>query len=188
MNYVFWLTLIFAGGLIYYTYKKKQQMLEDIDDQLRWLQRTGASVEFLYVDANIIKFLFSVKIYRDVNKKNYDDLISMCNDFLEIIYHCETHKNAVFADNIDKLRDLKRNILNKMHSTIYSSSIISAAEIDTAIDSLRFLLNLNIEKIRRGYNENQNILLDTRYKFVDPVEIEPVQAKNLSPFRIHYFL
>ena len=100
----------------------------------------------LYVDPNLLEFLYSIRGFKLTDKKNFDEMIIRINRFLTI-YEKVTDAKKVTNHNLEDLHILKTQILNCFHSILYK--LVNNKEMDRH-NEIRFVLE---EKMNELYDD-----------------------------------
>ena len=110
--------------------------------------------KFFYYDSGIIELIFSIREYKIYNVISFNKLIRTLDDFLSIM--SDIDKNPKMAYKMyDTLKMMKNASLNLLHSIIYNipSNIIAENKLNDAMDSLQFILQIHLEKVKNISNE-----------------------------------
>jgi hypothetical protein len=129
------------------------------------------NLDALYIDANLIHFLHSIKALSDYNLDEFFELLKGTNSILKIKRDIDEYyeANGYYPDNTSELfesaLELRKNIINNLHNFIYtipkmskmykylsSSTERFAVLISRVTDSIYSAYNKNIEL--RGINAN----------------------------------
>ena len=147
---------------------KLEAISQDLDPPPKWF----------YLDSGIIEGLYSILEFRTYSKSIWRRLMELLDQFLEIDYYC----NEYPADThlyMDNLLDLKKNILNELHSMVYNIPAeddiqVSPYKLYKATGSLQYILNFHLEQLRIKNNQKfSNNGPNTRNKWIHKTLEQP---------------
>lgn len=178
-------------NLISYASTNKSQILSKKEKQLIYEKN---KLDSLYIDANMIEFLYSVKSLSEYNLNEFYLLLKGTNNILKIRKEIEVYFNAngYYPDNISqKLEialDLKKNCINNYQNFIYSipKTNLMYNYLDSSIQTYSILLNRNINIIN-NYHKDHNITkgINTQTKFIyiydTPKPYDSINNKPIVP-------
>jgi hypothetical protein len=101
---------------------------------------------FLYVEPNLLEYLYDIRGFKLTDRKNFDDMIIRVNRFLQIYDKVMTNKTADSVQ-IETLSLLKKDSLNYFHSIIHK--LVNDKEMNRH-NELRYILD---EKLNDLYLE-----------------------------------
>ena len=84
------------------------------------------NLDSLYIDANLIHFLHSIKALSDYNLNEFFELLKGVNSILKIKNDIDEYYNAngYYPDNTSELfegsLELRKNVVNNLHNFIYT--------------------------------------------------------------------
>ena len=118
----------------------------------------------LYVDANLIHFLFSVIKLYDYNPGEYYSLLQGTNNILKIKSDIDTfyESNGEYPENTSELLqsalELKQKTINNMHNFIYTvpKMNIMYNYINDSIERYSILISRVTDDIYKSYKKNIN--------------------------------
>lgn len=115
--------------------------------------------KYFYIDSGIIELIHSIKEYKNYNSLAFNKLISILDNFLKLSLDIEKNPTNSYA-LYEVMQHTKNAALNNLHSFIYNIPSDKHAEIklSDAMDSLHYILNFHLEKIR--VNSNTKYLKD----------------------------
>lgn len=118
------------------------------------LQSIFPTPKYFYLDSGIVELIHSIREFKNYNVLAFNRLVRVLDDFLSLTLDIEKNpKNGYqLYDNLDNMKD---SALNLLHSIIYNTPSDLAAEnkLDDALQSLQFILNFHLEKVRIKSNE-----------------------------------
>lgn len=132
-------------------------------------------LDSLYIDANIIVFLFSIISLSNYNLSEFYLLVKGTNNILKIRRQIEEYYNAnkYHMENIQELFEisiqLKTKCVNNLHTFIYTvpKMKIMYEYIDKCIETYTVLLNYNLDKIEEYIKEHREKTgINTRTKYI----------------------
>lgn len=117
------------------------------------LKQISAKKNYLYVDLNLLDFLYNMRAFRMKSLKYFNDTVRNVNSFLEVVEYIK-EKNKATSENLQRLSDLKKQALNSFHSIVFR--ITSLVEIQKH-NEVRYLLdeklnNVFLECLQLGKN------------------------------------
>jgi hypothetical protein len=132
-------------------------------------------LDSLYIDSNLIEFLFSIHQLQKYNPNEFYLLLKGVNNILKIKKDIEEYNvsNGDYPENISELLEsvlvLKTNCLNNFQNFIYSvpKTTIMYKYLDNSINTLNVLLTKNINDIHK-YQQLYNKIhgTNTQTKFI----------------------
>ena len=141
-------------ALFYLNEKRRSTSLTRMQELELKLISIFPQPKFFYLDSGLVELLHSIKEYKQYNPLAYNKLIRILDDFLELTLDIEKNvDNAIPLYEI--LQGFKTSALNNLHSMIYNtpSDIRAEVKLDDALESLHYILNFHLEKIRIKSNE-----------------------------------
>ena len=180
------ISLFFALFAIYVLNERNEKLyVGDMERIQMKLKSIYPQPRYFYKDSGIIELVYSIKAFRDLSEKIFDELVLELDTFLEL-------ETLVYTEDVSKLnrlytmlKDKRKIILNTMHSFIF---VIESADntymnkYSKALKSLQYIMNIHINNIRTYINEKikgQGIRANTKYIEDDTEEIsyEPDEEK-----------
>ena len=146
--------IICGMSLFYLNEKRRSTSLTRMQEIELKLLSIFPQPKFFYLDSGLVELLHSIKEYKQYNPLAFNKLIRILDDFLELTLDIEKNvDNAIPLYEI--LQGFKTSALNNLHSMIYNtpSDIRAEVKLDDAIESLHYILNFHLEKIRIKSNE-----------------------------------
>ena len=140
--------------------------------------------EHLYHDAGVIHLLHSVRDLRHYSPSSFDLIVKTCDKFMYYAHLCSEDPKEISAC-FDRMVELKKSILNQMGSFYLKvQEMEEEKQLNKAIDSMRFLLNIHLSEIKLLNKQNP---INRNYKDVcehayDPHDFgvkHPVKDVNL---------
>jgi hypothetical protein len=149
--------LIFFIGLLIVGYMLSSQNtkiigeenkdFKDLEDKMHELiPKDKYITNFLYVEPNLLEFLYEIRAFKLTDKKNFDEMIIRVNRFLQIYDKVMINKTANSVQ-IETLSLLKKDGLNYFHSIIHK--LVNDREMNRH-NELRYILD---EKLNDLYQE-----------------------------------
>ena len=132
-------------------------------------------LDSLYIDANLIIFLFSIVSLSNYNSSEFYLLVKGTNNILKIRRQIEEYyrANGKHMENIQELFEisiqLKTRCVNNLHNFIYSvpKMKIMYEYIEKCINTFSVLLDYNLDKIEAFMKEYQKKSgINTRTKYI----------------------
>jgi hypothetical protein len=144
-------------------------------------------LDSLYIDSNIIHFLFSVIKLSEYNPEDFYSLLKGTNSILKIKRDIDLfyESNGVYPENTSELFQaalkLRQNTINNMHNFVYTipKTSIMYKYLDDSITRYATLVSRITDSIHTSYKNNiQTVGLNSSTKFVtynttkdfDPIE------------------
>jgi hypothetical protein len=144
-------------------------------------------LDSLYIDSNVIHFLFSVIKLSEYNPENFYSLLKGTNSILRIKRDIDLfyESNGVYPENTSELFQaalkLRQNTINNMHNFVYTipKTSIMYKYLDDSITRYATLVSRTTDSIHTNYKNNiQRVGLNSSTKFVtynttkdfDPIE------------------
>lgn len=182
----------------------KEMVKKSVDEEIKSIQKYNKisnkekqkmynklKLEYLYLDADLITFLYNNKDILEVNKKLYFTMMNGINNILKLKYEIEYYYEETneYPQNTSEMLEnvlvLHKNVINNMHNYIHTvhktSNVINV--INKSIKRLDILLQKNINKIYEYYILNiKKRGIHSRTKFVNYNGIkyyEPSRFNNL---------
>lgn len=139
----------------------------------------------LYIDSNMIEFLYSIINLYEYNDSEYYLLLKGTNNILKLRNEIETYyeSNKMYPDNINQMMEtallLRSNTINNMHNFIYSvpKTNMMYKYVNNIINRYMILISRNTDKIYayvldnrklKGINSESNLALS--YDNVKPYD------------------
>ena len=107
------------------------------------LKGMSAKKNYLYVDLNLLDFLYNIRAFRRKSLKYFNDTIRSCNSYLEVVEYIK-EKNKPTTENLQKLVELKKQAMNHFHSIVFR--ITDIVEIQKH-NEVRYLLEEKLNNI-----------------------------------------
>ena len=151
-NEYYWLILFIVLQIIgYMLYEQNQQLVGTQDTDFVELERRMRVLipeseplnNHLYVEPNLLEFLYSIRAFKLTDKKNFDEMIIRVNRFLAI-YEKVTDAKKIENKNLEDLYILKTQILNCFHSILYK--LVNNREMDRH-NEIRFVLEEKLNQL-----------------------------------------
>jgi hypothetical protein len=98
---------------------------------------------YLYVEPEMLDFLYDIRAFRQMDPKNFGEVILRVNAFLRLSEQLSETRAATSAD-LEQLTLLKKEALNYFHSMVYS--VRRPAEMKRH-NELRYILEEKLQKI-----------------------------------------
>lgn len=98
---------------------------------------------YLYVEPEILEFLYQIRAYRQVDSKNFGEVLLRVNAFLRLSEQINEARVATSV-KLEQLSLLKKEALNHFHSIIYS--LATPAETQRH-NELRYILEEMLQKV-----------------------------------------
>jgi hypothetical protein len=98
---------------------------------------------FLYVDLNLLDFLYNIRNFRMKSLKYFNDTLRNVNEFLEVVEVIK-EKNRPTTENLQRLSSTKKQALNSFHSIVFR--ITSIVEIQKH-NEFRYILEEKLNNI-----------------------------------------
>lgn len=119
----------------------------------------------LYIDSNMIEFLYSIINLYEYNDSEYYLLLKGTNNILKLRNEIETYYelNKVYPDNINQMMEtvllLRSNTINNMHNFIYSvpKTNMMYKYINQIINRYMVLISRNTDKIYAYVLDNRKL-------------------------------
>lgn len=130
----------------------------------------------LYIDANLIVFLYSIIKLYEYNPNEFYMLVKGTNNILKLKKEIEQFYNAntMYPENIHEMLEisiqLKANCMNNLHNIIYSVPKIKKMYeyIDNSLITYNRLITSNIKQIHKYHQDYiRKNGINTRTKFID---------------------
>jgi hypothetical protein len=120
------------------------------------------NLDALYVDANLINFLHSIKALSDYNSYGYFELLKSTNSILRIKRDIDEfyEMNGYYPDNtsemLESALELKRKCMNNLHDFIYTIPKINKMYkyLSSSTDRFGILLGRVTDSIHNSYKNN----------------------------------
>lgn len=142
-------------------------------------------LDSLYIDSNMIEFLYSIVNLYQYNQSEYYLLLKGTNNILKLRNEIETYyeANHIYPDNINQMMEtaliLRSNTINNIHNFIYSipKTNMMYNYINSLIYRYMILISRNIDKIymyvlenrkQKGVNTESNLALS--YNNIKPYD------------------
>ena len=143
----------------------------------------------LYIDSNMIEFLFSIKKLSEWSLPEFYLLLKGTNNILKIRNEIEEYYNAnkEYPENIYQMFEqsliLRTNTINNVHRFIYNvpKTDLLYNYIDRIIERYIVLISRNTDKIYQYIQNNIKITgINTDTKFISYNTIKPYDKNNLD--------
>jgi hypothetical protein len=171
INEQYW--LIFFIGLLIFGYMLNSQNTKIIGEENKdFKDLEGKMYElipkdiyitnFLYVEPNLLEYLYDIRAFKLTDRKNFDDMIIRVNRFLQIYDKVMTNKRADSVQ-IETLSLLKKDSLNYFHSIIHK--LVNDKEMNRH-NELRYILDEKLNDLYLeclDYREGPILLQDFGY-------------------------
>lgn len=145
------------------------------------------NLDALYIDANIIHFLHSIKALSDYNLNEFFELLKGTNSILKIKRDIDEYyeANRYYPDNTSELfeaaLELRKNIINNMHNFIYTIPKINKMYNYLSSSTERFgvLISRVTDSINLAYKKNIELKgISSNTKFVTYNTTKPNDYKE----------
>lgn len=170
--------LLFTLFLIYILNDRNEKMyVGDMERIEMKLKSIYPKPRYFHHDAGIIELIYSIKAFRELSYKIFDELVLELDTFLEI-------EELLHNEGIDKLnrlytlmKDKRKIILNHMHSFVYVINSDDRTYLDKytkGLKSLQYIMNIHMNNARTFINErieNQGTMANTLYIEDDTEEV-----------------
>ena len=141
------------------------------------LSKIVPTPKYMYLDVGLIEIFYSLRDLREFNKPVYDKLIHTIDEFLKLYYETYVSKILLYNQQYDVLRDLKKKILNMMHSMIYSiPNTVLVDKLKIGIDGVHLILNYHLNQIKIKNN------LDIRDNGMSRLKKEIEPESSILPY------
>lgn len=146
-------------------------------------------LDSLYIDSNMIEFLFSIKKLADWSPSEFYLLLKGTNNILKIRNEIEEYYNAnkEFPENIYQMFEqtliLRTNTINNMHRFIFNvpKTHMLFDYVDKIVERYMVLISRNTDKIYQYVQCHiKNIGINTDTKFITYNTIKPYDKNNLD--------
>ena len=126
-----------------------ENRMEELASKLKAL----GSPSYFHTDSGILELLYSHRDFKEYSDPIFRKIIRKTNQFLELVYMKTTYEIPGLKV-WDRCILLQKDILNEMHALILNMPENSALEkrLYTAIDSMKFMLNLHMDQLRDHIN------------------------------------
>jgi hypothetical protein len=151
-------------------------------------------LDSLYLDANLISFLYSIIDLNSFNSKEFFFLLENTNNILKIRRQIEDYINANngktpenIAQMFESAINLKTKAINNVHNFIYSVPKINKMfqYIEDIIDRYSVLISRNTDIINSYYQYHlKNTKINTMTKFVSYNETKPFNIHENYPIHV----
>ncbi len=98
---------------------------------------------YLYVDLNLLDFLYNIRAFRRKSLKYFNDTLRNVNEFLEVVEFIK-EKNRANSETLQRLGTLKKQAMNSFHSIVFRMT--SIVEIQKH-NEVRYLLEEKLNNI-----------------------------------------
>lgn len=98
---------------------------------------------YLYVEPEVLEFLYNIRVFRQIDAKNFGEVILRVNAFLRLSEQIG-EAGAATSVELEQLTLLKKEALNYFHSMVYS--VRTPAEMKRH-NELRYILEEMLQKI-----------------------------------------
>jgi len=159
-----------------YIDKKLENVKNKLSKKVMYQIYTNNNLNSLYIDSDLIEFLYSVKELSKWNDSEFYLLLKGTNNILQLRKEIEEFydKNNSYPDNINQMMEnaliLRTNTINNMHNFIYTVPKTSKMYnyIDKIIERYMILISRNTDKIyyytkdnikQKGINTESNLAL-----------------------------
>jgi hypothetical protein len=148
---IFFIGLLIGGYMLNSQNSKiigeENKDFKDLEDKMYELIPKDIQItNFLYVEPNLLEYLYDIRAFKLADKKNFDEMIIRVNRFLQIYDKVITNKRADSVQ-IETLSLLKKDGLNYFHSIIHK--LVNDREMNRH-NELRYILD---EKLNDLYQE-----------------------------------
>jgi hypothetical protein len=139
-------------------------------------------LDSLYIDANIIHFLYSILPLNNYNQQEFYLLLKGTNHILKIRNEIEIYyqANGKYTENISEMfeiaLELKKNVINNVHNFIYAVPKIKIMNdyVNKVIEQYSILISYNINLIHKYYLDNIKLKgINVSTKFVSYNNTKP---------------
>jgi|Laugrespbdmm15sn_2_1035079.scaffolds.fasta_scaffold00010_39 hypothetical protein len=147
-------------------------------------------LDSLYMDANIIHFLYSIKELSNYNLNEFFDLLKGTNSLLTIKRDIDEYytANGYYPENTSELfeaaLEFRKNILNNLHNFIYTIPKISKMYkyLSTSTNRYAILISRVTDWIYQEYKKNIKLRgINANTKFVTYNTTKPYDYKENYP-------
>jgi hypothetical protein len=179
-------------------YIKKEMSLKDttsitLSKKDKELIFNKNKLDNLYIDANLIHFLFSIKVLYEYNPNEFYLLLKGTNNILKIRNEIEIfyESEGVYTENINEMFEiaikLKTNCINNLQNMIYSVPKMSKMYkyIENCIDRYYNLIQKSLLKLNEYHLDdikNHGVNTRTKYIYINQTKgIDPADNFNQIP-------
>jgi len=151
-------------------------------------------LDSLYIDANLISFLYSITDLNQFNNKEFFNLLKNTNNILKLRSQIEEYYNSNNGDipeNISQMFEIslqiKTNAINNVHNFIYSIPKTNSMfkYLENIIDRYSVLISRNTDIIHFYYKKALDMKeINTMTKFVSYNEAKPFDIYENYPINI----
>ena len=133
------------------------------------------NLDSLYIDANLIHFLHSIKALSDYNLNEFFELLKGVNSILKIKNDIDEYYNAngYYPDNTSELfegsLELRKNVVNNLHNFIYTVPKINKMYkyLSSSTERFSILISRVTDSIHSSYKNNIDLRgINANTKFV----------------------
>ena len=143
-------------------YQNKLQTRFKKSNKLTQKQQKNLKLDSMYLDANLIHFLYSILPIYEYNDSEFYSLLNGTNNILTLRKEIEEiyESNKKFPENISQMLEasliLKTKTVNNLHNFIYSIPKTNTMYkyLDEITNHYNILITRNIDKIYKMYNLN----------------------------------
>lgn len=145
----------------------------------------------MYIDGNLIEFLYSIKILSNWNDSEFYYLLKGTNNILrlrkEIEEYYKESEHHMYPDNIFQMTEealrLRTNTINNLHNFIYNipKANIMYVYLDKIIQRYMILISRNTDKMYYYTQEHiKKVGINTETKFINYNNIRPYDKMSLQ--------
>jgi hypothetical protein len=151
-------------------------------------------LDSLYIDANLIHFLYSIIKLADYNPDIFFSLLKGTNNILRIKRDIDMfyESNKQYPENISELLEtallLRSNTINNLHDFIYTIPKISVMYkyLSDSVDRYSVLISRVTDSIYSSYQNNMKLQgINTNTRFISYNTTKPYESSKNHPVILH---
>jgi hypothetical protein len=161
-------SIIFFSIIIIKQSELKNEFFLDLDHKLNVLDPDN-SLNFLYLDPDLILFFYQMKDLKNFSPKNFDDMLTNINNLLQIkdnIIQLKDNEDTLnsLVNDIEVANNFMLNTLNHFQSLMLSLPKELTSISEKRIKKLHILLKRNIDEMNKMVDGRE---LNSSSKFIE---------------------
>ena len=147
VQYQMILYVVVAAYLIQMGFRVKQKTMADFNDQTEsYMKAFAYKPKYYYTNIDFVYFFYNNRNLRKHSRKNFDETMKLCDQFLENCVHYETAK-TISREQVQHLYDLGILAVNHFHSMVFRIPYEDSKQFKSALYTLHQIIKEHINDV-----------------------------------------